>query len=43
VYMQISRGLPSSWPDEDDKLFTPIWPLQAHLQEDQPENGNQQE
>lgn len=40
VYLQMSRELPSGWPDE---AFTTIWPLPAHLEGDQHEDGNHQE
>lgn len=43
VYMLISRALPHGWPEETDNSFTTIWPLPAHLQEDQRGNGNQQQ
>jgi hypothetical protein len=43
VYMQISRVLPPGVTNEADKLFTTIWPLPAHLRENQPVKGNRQE
>lgn len=41
--MLISRALPGGLPDETDSSFTTIWPLPAHLQEDQNGNRNQHE
>jgi hypothetical protein len=40
VYMLMSRELLPGWKDQ---AFTTIWPLPAHLEEDQHGNGNQQE
>lgn len=42
VYLQMNRGLPSGWPNETDKSFTTIWPLPAHLEENQHGDDNQQ-
>ena len=42
VYVQLHRGLPSGWPDEEDRLFSTVWPLPAHLRGDQPDSGNPQ-
>ena len=43
VYVQMSNGLPSGWPDEADKSFTTIWPLPAHLREEQHGDGSHQQ
>jgi hypothetical protein len=43
VYVQLHRGLPSGWPEEDDRLFSTVWPLPAHLQEDRQGSGNPQQ
>ncbi|MGH3299606.1 MAG: hypothetical protein ACRDP7_48260 [Trebonia sp.] len=43
VHVQMHRGLPSGWPDEEDRLFTALWPLPAHLQEDKRENNKGQQ
>jgi hypothetical protein len=42
VYLQMSRGLPSGWPDKADELFTTIWPIPAHVEQDQRRDGNQE-
>ena len=42
VYTLISRALPGGWPEESDKLFDTIWPLPAHLREDQHGRSEQQ-
>jgi hypothetical protein len=39
VYIVMSRGLLPNW---QDKTFTTIWPLPAHLREDQDRNGDQE-
>jgi hypothetical protein len=39
VYIVMSRGLLPNW---QDKTFTTIWPLPAHLEEDRHGDGNQQ-
>jgi hypothetical protein len=38
----ISRAVPGGWPEESGKTFDTIWPLPAHLREDQHGMGEQQ-